>query len=77
MPFVLLAIGVPPQEPANNSQMAPVPSKPPLTVIIALESEQMDEGLILSDVGATELELTTIIASTQLVVLQVPDASTK
>jgi len=75
LPDVLLATRVPPHEPLNNCHSAPVPSVPPLTVMVD-EPEQIEEGVAVNEAGAVELVLTVTVTDAHEVVLQVPFALT-
>jgi len=75
VPDVLLVIRVPPHEPLNNCQLAPVPSEPPLTVIVEAP-EHITDGVAVSDVGATEFVFRVTVTETQAVILQSPSART-
>lgn len=60
--LVPVPAAVPPQEPVNHSQPAPVPSDPPDTVSVLLVPKQVLLFVIVIPVGATEL-LPTVTAN--------------
>ena len=62
MILVPVPAAVPPQEPVNHSQLAPVPSVPPVTVSVLFVPKQVLLLDIVIPVGATEL-LPTVTAS--------------
>jgi hypothetical protein len=65
-------IGVPLQDPANHSAIAPVPAVPPDTFNVVLVPLQM-EVLPVIPVGATDGTSTVTVTDAQLVVLQEPE----
>ena len=75
LPDVLLATRVPPHDPLNNCHSAPVPSVPPLIVMVD-EPEQIEEGVAVKEAGAIELVLTVTVTEAHEVVLHVPLALT-
>jgi len=74
IPLVFVAMAVPPQLLSYKLQLAPVPSEPPITVIVDALLEHKTAGVAASDMGSTETSSTVIVAGTQLVVLHNPEA---
>ena len=68
---------VPPQEPVNQFQAAPVPREPPATARVVEAPLHKLAGVAEADVGAEERVLTVTATLTQEVELHVPTALTK
>ena len=68
---------VPPQEPVNQFQAAPVPREPPATARVVEAPLHKVAGEADPEVGAVDNELTVTATLTHEVELQVPTALTK
>ena len=68
---------VPPQEPVNQFQLAPVPREPPVTDKVVEAPLHKIAGEAEAEVGAVDNELTVTATLTHEVELQVPTALTK
>ena len=66
--------GVPPQEPENQSQVAPVPNDPPITVSV-VGPPQVVDGLAVADVGGTDNVLNVTVTDAQAVLPQPPPSA--
>ena len=68
-------MAVPPHEPLNQFQVAPVPNEPPTTLSVVEVPSQI-VVVPLTPVGSVESWLTVTVNDAHIVVLQVPSART-
>ena len=67
---------VPPHDPLYHTQLAPVPSAPPLTDNVLVPPEHIAAGTAPADAGAVDDVLTVTVTLWHAVVLHVPTALT-